>query len=190
MNASANASGFTPEQDAQLLKMKEDNKMWKDIGRELGKTVKEMKARYRVINPNQGDEAHGGKPQNQSKGEKQEKKQQQGSKKGQKQHDGGTNKGKTAKGKRNNAPAAAAAAPLTSPAVPGPPASVVAASAKTNFFAVEEDELLTFGDILTLMEILDYDKQHLWERAASKFYDRTGRRVLPSDIRQRLRDYV
>lgn len=64
-------------------------------------------------------------------------------------------------------------------------ASVVTRASSATYLELEEDDLFTFGDISALANIIENDENYLWQRVAAVFFDRTGRRVLPQDIRDK-----
>lgn len=50
---------------------------------------------------------------------------------------------------------------------------------------LQEDEMFTFGELQLLSEIIMKDSGQSWLRVASRFHDKTGRRVHPDDIRDK-----
>jgi hypothetical protein len=69
--------GFTKKEDKKLLKLKTDEKKtWKDISAEMGKTVSEIKERWKTIRPDK----EGGE-KDKGDGKKDEKKQEESNKK-------------------------------------------------------------------------------------------------------------
>lgn len=50
---------------------------------------------------------------------------------------------------------------------------------------LQEDELFSFGELQCLSELIARDRDYTWDRVASAFADRTGRRVHEDDIRDK-----
>jgi DUF1680 family protein len=48
-----------------------------------------------------------------------------------------------------------------------------------------EDDIFSFGELQCLSELITQDGRQRWLRIASRFADRTGRRVHPEDIREK-----
>lgn len=66
------------------------------------------------------------------------------------------------------------------------PPGTIASSTGTGWYELKEDDLFSFDELQALIEILEADGAHLWDRVASKFYNRTGRRILPADIMKKM----
>lgn len=50
---------------------------------------------------------------------------------------------------------------------------------------LQEDEMFTFGELQLLSEIIMKDTSQSWLKVASRFHDKTGRRVHPDDIKDK-----
>ena len=50
---------------------------------------------------------------------------------------------------------------------------------------LQEDSLFSFGELQCLSELIMRDQSQTWLRIAAAFYDKTGRRVHPEDIREK-----
>ncbi|KAK4986008.1 hypothetical protein LTR66_008003 [Elasticomyces elasticus] len=156
---------FTPEQDAQLIKMKAENKSWKDIAQEIGKPAWALKKRYPQIRPKDDDVAN---KEVEGHAKTAEKKQtDQGEKKrkakAKKDHnDGASGVGGDQRGEQR----------FTLP----------------EYQMLTEDDLFSFGEIQCISELLDRDEETRWIRIAGAFYDRTGRRIDPEDIHEKFND--
>lgn len=50
---------------------------------------------------------------------------------------------------------------------------------------LQEDDLFSFGELQCLSELVMRDQNQTWLRVAASFYDKTGRRVHPEDIREK-----
>lgn len=53
------------------------------------------------------------------------------------------------------------------------------------WMTLQEDDLFSFGELQCLSELIAKDSGQSWLRIASAFYDTTGRRVHPDDIRDK-----
>ncbi|KAL9090373.1 MAG: hypothetical protein Q9159_002000 [Coniocarpon cinnabarinum] len=164
-------SGFTPEQDAQLKQLKDEKKSWKVIATIMGIEKGKLQGRFRDLM----QAAHGGDAK------KDEGKKDEGKK------DAPTTEEKAAearndakpeektegkgKGKKNKGPAAAEVKPNDSDA---------------SVRVLEPDDLFDFEDLQVLVQLCSGDEDEKWERVASRFFDRTGRRVYWGDIRESL----
>jgi len=51
-----------------------------------------------------------------------------------------------------------------------------------------EDSLFSLGELQCLSELAMRDQSQNWLRVAAKFYDKTGRRVHPEDIREKFEE--
>lgn len=163
-NKSVDVAVFTPEQDLQLLQLKLQNKTWRDISHQMGKPAGLLRHRFREIKPSGVDTALKNKGRHDM--DKHE---------GKKDYERLWRERKQEYQRKQSSP----------PATAYPPASVIS-SATLGVFQLEEDENFSYGEIQTLVEILDADMSMVWDRMASNFYSVSGRRVLPSVIKEKL----
>ncbi|KAL9055255.1 MAG: hypothetical protein Q9162_003665 [Coniocarpon cinnabarinum] len=166
-------SGFTPEQDAQLKQLKDEKKSWKVIATTMGIEKGKLQGRFRDLM----QAAHGGDAKK-DEGKKDEGKKdapttedkpveaRNDAKPDEKPEGKGEGKGK---GKKNKAP-------------PEPKPN----DSEANVRVLEPDDLFDFEDLQVLVQLCSGDEDEKWERVASRFFDRTGRRVYWGDIRERL----
>jgi hypothetical protein len=55
----------------------------------------------------------------------------------------------------------------------------------TDWLTLQEDDIFSFGELQCLSELIAKDMNQGWQRVAAKFYDLTGRRVHPDDVREK-----
>lgn len=163
-NEPTDVAVFTPEQDAQLLLLKLQNKTWRDISQQMGKPAELLRHRFREIKPSAFDAT----TENKRRHDKDKHE-------GKKDYERLWKERKQEYQRKQSSPSATAY----------PPASVIS-SATLGVFQLEEDENFSYGEIQALVEILDADMSMVWDRVASNFYSISGRRVLPSVIKEKL----
>ena len=56
------------------------------------------------------------------------------------------------------------------------------------WLTLQEDDLFSFGELQLLTELVTIDQNQTWLRIAARFYDKTGRRVHPEDIREKFEE--
>ncbi|KAK4547269.1 hypothetical protein LTR36_000924 [Oleoguttula mirabilis] len=56
------------------------------------------------------------------------------------------------------------------------------------WMTLQEDSLFSFGELQCLSELIMRDQNQTWLRIAAAFYDKTGRRVHPDDIREKFEE--
>ena len=176
--------------------MKGENKSWKEIMAELGRGKHILTARWKEINV--ADDGNAGDAAKKDEGDGGKK----GGKKGGKSQEndnnnkaGGGDKGENKKKDKNqnqNQNAEKQAAEKKSAPREKPPfkAASVRSTGEARFtFAdvrtLEEDELFSFGELQFLSELLMHDDYGRWLRIASRFFDKTGRRIAPEDVRDK-----
>jgi hypothetical protein len=195
----AAAVAWTDEQDKTLKTMKENGKTWVQIATETGKAKHECQARWKEIRPADG-EAQGKKDDGGGGNGGQQGKQDKG---GDGQGQGHGKKGKKGKGGDNNQnnnqhhnnqqhnkatkPASAKPSkPASAP--PAPPAANTNNEARftmNDWLTLQEDDIFSFGELQCLSELIAKDMNQGWQRVAAKFFDLTGRRVHPDDVREK-----
>ncbi len=59
---------------------------------------------------------------------------------------------------------------------------------KGEWTTLMEDDMFSFGELQCISELLVQDERHRWLRVASRFTDKTGRKVHPDDIREKFEE--
>ncbi|RMX95541.1 hypothetical protein D0868_11677 [Hortaea werneckii] len=207
--ADGNKASESAEEDAKLKELKDANTSWKDIAEQMNRQTQELKTRWGQIKPTINEQ----KPQQQGKGNAKGKQNQQSNQQGKKGGKPQTKEQEEAAAKKreerqkrreeaeNPVSLAPAPAPSTKPA-PFPsnpqnpiPGSIRAAATgagrdETRFtlsewLTLQSDSLFTISELQFLSELIMRDQNQTWLRIASLFYDRTGRKVHPEDIREK-----
>lgn len=163
---------FTEEQDAQLIKMKQENKSWKEIAAEMGKPQWLLKQRFKEIKPK---DEKGGQKEEKSKGKDKAVEKQASI------HDGkhiAHHSEKTKVKKADNKEA--------SKAQDIHKGKTKAKYTRSEWMTLTEDDSFTYKDLETLAGIVSQDNDEKWDRISSRFFDYTGRRVHPEDIKRKL----
>jgi len=75
--------------------------------------------------------------------------------------------------------------PSKAPSKAGSKAGSEARFTMGEWMTLREDDLFSFGELQLLSELLNRDETIRWDRIASQFYDKTGRRVHKDDIREK-----
>jgi hypothetical protein len=55
----------------------------------------------------------------------------------------------------------------------------------TDWLTLQEDDMFSFGELQCLSELIAKDLGQSWQRVAAKFFDLTGRRIHPDDVRDK-----
>ena len=55
----------------------------------------------------------------------------------------------------------------------------------TDWLTLQEDDMFSFGELQCLSELIGKDLSQSWQRVAAKFFDLTGRRIHPDDVRDK-----
>ncbi|GAB7325552.1 hypothetical protein MBLNU13_g09553t1 [Cladosporium sp. NU13] len=205
---------WTEEQDKTIIAMKGDNKTWAQIGLEVGRAKREVSARWKLINPNKGQDADAGKKDNggggSDKGQQNKGGNNQGQGKGGKRNKGGANnqnnnqnnnnnnqQKKKNENKQNNnkkddknkdqnnnqksySNKPAAKQPSNTGNTTNEPRFTM-----NDWLTLQEDDIFSFGELQCLSELIAKDMNQGWQRVAAKFFDLTGRRVHPDDVREK-----
>ena len=155
--------------------MKADHKGMKPIAKELGRYAKEIKARWEQIDP---DGANAGAAKKHDGGGKKDDKTKDKAK------DGGEKKAdkqaKADKGGKDQKKAPSKAGSVRSDGQ--------ARFTMNEWMTLQEDDLFSFGELQCLSELIMRDDNQRWLRIASRFADKTGRRVHPEDIREKFEE--
>lgn len=179
---------FTAEEDEKLKTMKGEGKSWKEIAGEMGRAQHLLKNRWKEIGGNQGGGNEQGKKE--GGGEKGGKQGQKGGDNNKQQGGGGKNKNKNDGKDKKDDKNANQKDSKTNAA----PKSTVKADANNNddtlftmdqWLTVQEDDLFSFGELKCLGELIAKDSRQNYQRVAARFFDLTGRRVHPDDVRDK-----
>ncbi|KAI7022728.1 hypothetical protein KC355_g1974, partial [Hortaea werneckii] len=209
--ADGNKASESAEEDAKLKELKDANTSWKDIAEQMNRQTQELKTRWGQIKPTVNEQ----KPQQQqgkgnAKGKQNQQPNQQGKKGGKpqakEQEEAAAKKREERQKKREEAskPISLAPAPApapdnaqnpttdsTKPATNLPTNAATAGAGDETRFTLSEwltlqsDSLFTISELQFLSELIMRDQNQTWLRIASLFYDRTGRKVHPEDIREK-----
>ena len=153
--------------------MKTAGKTWNEIGQELGRSKRQVQDRHKELNKDGGGDAGAA-----AKKDEGGKKNDGGGKKG------GDNKGDKKENKKEDKKQAAEKK-VPSNKAPSNAGSGQARFTMNEWMTLQEDDLFSFGELQCLSEIMMRDGRHRWMRIASAFWDKTGRRVHPEDIREK-----
>jgi hypothetical protein len=55
----------------------------------------------------------------------------------------------------------------------------------TDWLTLQEDDMFSFSELQCLSELIGKDLSQSWQRVAAKFFDLTGRRIHPDDVRDK-----
>jgi len=55
----------------------------------------------------------------------------------------------------------------------------------TDWLTLQEDDMFSFGELQCLSELIGKDLGQSWQRVTAKFFDLTGRRIHPDDVRDK-----
>ena len=147
--------------------MKAENKSWKDIRAELGRSKHALTARFKEIKDFDGGDGgaakkdEGGKKNDDKKDDKKDKKKDKQEKHNKKQ-------------------------PAEDPSKVGNDGQ--ARFTMGEWMTLQEDDLFSFGELQCLSELIMRDESQRWLRIAAAFFDRTGRRVHPEDVREKFEE--
>ena len=166
---------FTDDEDATLKRMKDEKKSWNEIIEVLGRNKKVLQDRFKELN------AGGGGGNDTKKDEKKDN----GKKGSNDDAEGKKDKPDTKKENKKQDKKPEAAKPSSAKA-----ASVAGSNGQARFtmnewMTLQEDDVFSFAELQCLSELMLRDERHRWMRLASAFYDKTGRRVHPDDIREK-----
>ena len=170
---------FTDDEDATLKRMKDEKKSWNEIIEVLGRNKKVLQDRFKELNGGGGgndakkdekkDNANGKKGGN---GDSEDKKDKPDNKKESKKQDKKPSPAKPASAKAGSVAGSHGQARFT----------------MNEWMTLQEDDVFSFAELQCLSELMLRDERHRWMRLASAFYDKTGRRVHPDDIREKFGD--
>jgi hypothetical protein len=137
--------------------MKAENKTWKEISAELGRSASTLKARFKQIKDEKADAvAERIKPKEEPKADDKKKNDSQGKK-----------KDTTAQPKATKA--ASNVAQVGEPVV------------------LDEDDTFSYDELRKLVRIYQDDHTDTWTRIASRFYDETERRIAAEVLKAKFR---
>ncbi|KAI9713886.1 MAG: hypothetical protein M1820_000616 [Bogoriella megaspora] len=205
---------WTAEEDAKLLELKTASKStWAQIANELGKPAWEVKKRFKEINkpaepkdagadqggPNAGEDKKDGddakKDNNKTKkgnqgggaGDKDgqthtggKKNKGKGKNKGDQQANKDSKPGQEGDGGKAKSKSLSKGKEKVQKADGGDPAFTL-----TQYTSMHGDEMFSYEELAMLGKLVARDESRDWLRIASRFYDKTGRRVHSDDVRER-----
>ena len=180
------------EEDAELRALKEKNTSWRNIAQEMKRSQQQCKDRWKEIegkaadgdenenkkNDNGGKKGGKGKPSDEEIKQRQMEKQQKKAEEKKKEEAKNEDKSKDEKKRQEAAPAPT---PAKAADKPRGEARFTANEWKT----LQEDNLFRFSELQLLIDLVLRDSGQTWIRVASRFFDKTGRRVHPLDIRDK-----
>ncbi|KAF2722802.1 hypothetical protein K431DRAFT_39330 [Polychaeton citri CBS 116435] len=199
---------WTTEEDAMLKKLKAENTSWRDIAQKMGRPQSQLKTRFKEIKdlpaiPKDGDEIKKSsqKPDNKKgKAENKHATPKEEKKKSKTPNEDGSPKTHSPKQKQEKpkppakqTPTKQAPAKLVMPTKPAPaysraPSALSRRSPELTldgFLTLHEDATFSFGELQLLAQLIARDRSQTWLRIASAFFDKTGRKVHPHDIRDK-----
>jgi hypothetical protein len=195
---------WTAEQDKVLKAMKEDGKSWAQIVQEVGHSKSQCQARWKEINSAQGKKEDAGKKDGGGDGGDQAKQggenkdgnnQNQGQ--GKKNKKGGNNQNhnqnhnnnqsndKNDNNNKNNHQNKKGNKPTPKPSSNNDNIPNEARFTMNDWLTLQGDDIFSFGELQCLSELIAKDMNQSWHRVAAKFFDLTGRRVHPDDVREK-----
>lgn len=179
---------FTPEEDEKIKEMKAEQKSWKEIVDVVGRNQGVLKKHWKEIDPSKGGE--GDAPAKQDEGGKKNEGSKKGGKgdkaKGGEDNDKQADKKSGKKDKKDKADKEAAEKKAPSNKAPSNIGSNGQARFTMNeWMTLQEDDIFSFGELQCLSELMMRDERQRWTRIASAFFDKTGRRIHPEDIREK-----
>lgn len=200
---------WTTKEDEKFKALKAEGITWKPIIEAMeGRSKKQLQARWNVIDPNKGNdqakkdegvkkENEGGEKQAQGQG-KQNKKGNKGGGDNQQNNKQNQNQKKNHKNDKNNnnndknqpQPKTEQKDKPKSEAKPASSKPKPTNNDETHFtladwLTLQEDDIFSFGELQCLSELIGRDANQSWNRIAAKFFDLTGRRVHPDDVREK-----
>lgn len=195
--ADANAA-WTPEEDAKLKALKGEGKTWRQIGEEMGRGKAALQVRWKEIGGaggNAGGNDQGKKNDGAAKsgseqgkkdeaakggeGKKQEGKQEVEGKQGKKNKvgkGGGDNQGVEEKKEQSVA---------KNESLKAADAHQETRFTMGDWLVLQEDDLFSFGELQCLSELIAKDCDQSWQRISANFFNLTGRRIHPNDVREK-----
>ena len=192
---------LTPEEDEKLKELKAKTPIvpWKDIAAEMGKPQNVLREHWKVINPdkaggdggdkngegggdgkkknggNGGEKKEDAKPADEKKDEE-PKKLTKAQKRAAKQ-EGNTKQQEAAKAEEKTASKPASKS--------GSKTGSEARFTMNEWVTLQEDDLFSFGELQLLSELIAQYDTGRWQMVASRFFDKTGRRVHADDVRDK-----
>jgi hypothetical protein len=152
-----NVPDFTAEFDAKLKAMKAENKTWKEISEELGRSVSTVKTRFKQIKDDQNDAAA---DKSKSKAEPKS---------------GDKTNAEPKPDDKMKADAKDKSKHNKTPTKPSKPTNNIAQARQP--VILEEDDMFSYDELRTLVRIYQDDHAATWKRMASQFAHQTGRHV-------------
>ncbi|KAK5754168.1 hypothetical protein LTS12_015694 [Elasticomyces elasticus] len=193
---------FTDDEDAELkaLVAKPDYK-WKDIAKEMKRGQQTLKDRWKEIGDDTDpDNRSGEEKKDDKKDDKKDggggetkgmsKKEKKAANKAEKEkaEAGGGGEGKIGKQQNESKKDKSKPAAAKAPSKVGSAGGGEARFTMNEWLTLQEDSLFSFGELQCLSELIMRDQNQTWLRIAATFYDKTGRRVHPDDIREKFEE--
>lgn len=144
---------------------------WQDIARQLKCSPDLLRARLKEIDPKAASKAT-------SKDEKKDNKDPNGATKQEPRKGKPDGQAKATEHKRQKE---APKKPASNP----PDSTSEVRFTMNEWRTLQEDEMFSFAELQLLSELVMQDQDQTWIRIASRFFDKTGRRVHPHDIRDK-----
>ncbi|CAK4031567.1 hypothetical protein DOTSEDRAFT_76495 [Lecanosticta acicola] len=176
---------FTAEDDEKIKELLASSTSYRNIAEALGRTL-DGPLRERITKL-KGENGAGGKDRGKQKNQEGEdtkgknKNGEGGGKKDEKPKDDSKkdtkHKEQKEKASKDNKPG--------KPASNAPSHRSEAKFTMREWMTLQEDDLFSFGELQLLAEIMARNSDITWLGVASEFYDKTGRRVHPEDIREK-----
>jgi hypothetical protein len=164
---------FTAKQDAKLKAMKAEGKTWAEITKETGRSKQTLWNRYKQIKDDTDADKDKSKHESKSDDKAKDAAQKDDKKKPDKDKGKDTKAQPAAqkKAEQKTTQAASNVAQVGSPTI------------------IEEDDMFTSEELRTIVQIISHDTDSTWKRIASRFADKTGRRVHAEDLREKFEGF-
>ncbi|KAL1586849.1 hypothetical protein WHR41_04044 [Cladosporium halotolerans] len=200
--ADANAA-WTPEEDAKLKALKGEGKTWRQIGEEMGRGKAALQARWKEIGGaggnaggnDQGKKNDGGAKGGSEQGKKDEGgmdgegKKPEGKQEGQgkqgKKGKGGKGEGGKGEGGNQGVEAKKEQSVAKDESLKAADANQETRFTMGDWLVLQEDDLFSFGELQCLSELIAKDCDQSWQRISANFFNLTGRRIHPNDVREK-----
>lgn len=165
---------WTAKDDAKLKKMKADGKTWAEICAEFKCAKKVCQNRWKELEKaDGGGEAETKANDSKARATVNEGKRQKAKAKAKADNENMTKPAQNEK-KRQKPPSRA-----------GSKDDGEARFTMNEWITLQEDDMFSFGELQCLSELIAKDNRQSWLRVAGAFFDLTGRRVHPDDIRDK-----
>ncbi|KAF2838771.1 hypothetical protein M501DRAFT_992721 [Patellaria atrata CBS 101060] len=169
---------FTEEEDTQLRELKASNTSWKEISKTLDKPIGVLKKRFHELeaknetqskDPEPDPKAEAAKAKAEAKKARAEEK-----------------KAKESIAKWADEAKAATVMPEAKASSKAGSSKAGSATMAPTVVTLEADEYFSFDELVLITELMRKDYSGLWQRVSSMFYNKTGRRIHPLDIKEKI----